>query len=1061
MKNVEDVYPLSPMQQGMLFHTVLDPQAGDYLTQLTGAIDGRATLDAFRNAWHEVIRRHAVLRTGFVWETLDQPLQVVHREAEMPCEEHDWRGQSDIEGAFKNFLADDRAAGFDLSSPPLMRLTVFEVDEERYRFVWTHHHLLLDGWSLPLVMQELFAFAGAAGGGRTMRFPQPRPYRDYIGWLAKQDESATEEYWRKTLTGFRAPTPVGGSAARERSQGRAHGEARRVLSGEANAKLTAAARQRRLTLNTFVQGAWALLLSRYSAENDIVFGATVSGRPAELSGVESMVGLFINTQPVRVNVDRAMRTSEWLDRIQAEQSLARQFEHCRLTSIQGWSEVPRTMPLFESIVVFENYPASAMRPGAESHGVRDIAVVETTNYPIALIAAPGDELELRLNFDRSRFEQGAMERMADHLAALLEEMAADPEARVSELSMMTEIERRRVVHEWNDTATAFPSDRCLHELFAEQAERTPDAAAVAFGDDTLTYAELRRRADRLASALRGRGVGPETLVGIAMDRSPEMVVAVLGVLSAGGAWVPIDVDQPADRMGFVLNDASPKVVVTTRARRGDLPEGIECVDVDDPGVSDEVGAGATPENLAYVIYTSGSTGRPKGVLIEHRGACNLAFAQAKLFGVTAGTRVLQFAAPTFDAAVSEIFVTLLNGGTLVMARREQLIGQDLADLLQDAEIHVVTVPPSVLATLPDVELPRLRTLVVAGEACPAELARRWSEGRSMINAYGPTEATVCATAGPLDDCGRVTIGRPIDNVRVYIVDADLQPVATGVAGELLIGGAGVARGYLRRPELNAERFVADPFAARDGTRVYRTGDRARFLEDGRIEYLGRVDRQVKIRGFRIEPGEVEAALLQHEPVREAVVIDREDTPGHRRLVAYLTSRDGEEIRTRDVRKALQAKLPRYMMPSAFVTLDEIPLTAHGKVDRNALPAPTAIRLELERRSVPPRTSLEQVMANIWQQVLGVERIGVHDNFFDAGGHSLLAMQVASRVREDLAVELPIAAVFGCPTVAGLCDRMLQDGANRGALEATADLLLATAGMTDEELEAFAAAGLAA
>ncbi len=813
-----------------------------------------------------------------------------------------------------------------------------------------------------------------------------------------------------------------------------------------------------------MQGAWALLLHRYSTESDVVFGATVSGRPADLSGVESMVGLFINTQPVRVNVNGEMRTAEWLESIQSEQSRARQFEHCRLTSIQGWSEVPRTMPLFESIVVFENYPASAMRPASESTGVRDIGVVETTNYPLALIAAPGEELELRFNFDRSRFEQAAMERIADHLATLLEAMSANPEARVAELSMMSDSERRLVVDEWNQTSSAFPSDRCLHELFDEQARRTPDAAAVTFEGETLTYADLSRRAARLAGALRRRAVGPEVLVGIALDRSPDMVVAILAVLKAGGAWVPIDVEQPADRIEFVLNDACPKVVVTNGTRRADLPAGFEVVDVNDETVAGDreaTDAEPRPENLAYVIYTSGSSGRPKGVLIEHRGACNLAFAQAKLFGVEQGTRMLQFAAPTFDAAVSEIFVTLLNGGTLVLARREQLIGQDLAEFLRSAAINVVTLPPSVLATLPDTELPELRTLVVAGEACPAELARRWSEGRRMINAYGPTEATVCATAGAMDCRGRVTIGRPIDNVRVYIVDADLKPVATGVPGELLIGGVGVARGYLRRPELNAERFIADPFVARESARVYRTGDRARFLDDGRIEYLGRMDRQVKIRGFRIEPGEIEAALLQHEAVREAVVIDREDTPGHRRLVAYLTSRDGEEIRTREIRKALAAKVPKYMLPSAFVTLDAIPLTPHGKVDRLALPAPGATRLEFERSTVPPRSSLEQVMANIWQHVLGVEKVGVHDNFFDAGGHSLLAMQVASRVREELGVELPIAAVFGCPTVAGLCERMMQDGANRTVLESTADLVLATAGMTDEELEVFAAAGLAA
>ena len=440
MKNVEDIYPLSPMQQGMLFHTLLDPQTGDYLTQLTGTIEGNTTLTAFRDAWREVIRRHAVLRTAFIWETLDQPLQVVHREADLPYAQHDWRRRTDPAGDFDRFLGVDRAAGFDLAVPPLMRLTIFEVDDQVYRFVWTHHHLLLDGWSLPLVMQELFGFAEAARHGRKLSIPIPRPYRDYIGWLAAQDESAAEAYWREALSGFAAPTRFGAVPAPngQRARTRSHAEERRALNRAATAALGSVARQHRLTLNTLVQGAWALLLHHYSAERDLVFGATVSSRPADLGGVESMVGLFINTQPVRVKVDDEIALLPWLESLQAEQTCARQFQHCRLTSIHGWSEVPRTVPLFESIVVFENYPASSMGAAVETMGVRDIGVVETTSYPLALIAAPGHELVFRLNYDRSRFEPGTLARMAEDLMTLLEGIAADPGRRISELPLMNE-----------------------------------------------------------------------------------------------------------------------------------------------------------------------------------------------------------------------------------------------------------------------------------------------------------------------------------------------------------------------------------------------------------------------------------------------------------------------------------------------------------------------------------------------------------------------------------------------------------------------------------------------
>jgi len=1077
MKNVEDIYPLSPMQQGMLFHSLLDPAAGDYLTQLTGTIEGKATLDAFQKAWREVIQRHSVLRTGFVWETLDQPLQVVHRSVELPCLQYDWQERSDWESDFERFLAEDRAAGFDLATPPLMRLTVFEIAPERYRFVWTHHHLLLDGWSLPLVMKELFGFAEGSLSGRRLHLPAPRPYRDYIGWLAAREESAAEEYWRNALAGFSAPTPIGASPmVNGRHSSRKSGELRRSLTPAATAALSAVARAHRLTLNTLVQGAWSLLLHHHSGEPDVVFGATVSGRPAELNGVETMVGLFINTQPVRVRVEGEMATSTWLESLQAQQTQARQFEYCRLTSIHGWSNVPRTMPLFESIVVFENYPASALGAAIETMGIRDIGVVETTNYPLALIAAPGHELELRLNYDPSRFDALTIERMARHLTTLLEAISTNADCRVSELPIMSEAEERLLVHDWNQTEAPYPQDRCLAYLFHDQVERTPEAVAVSFDGQALTYAELNERAGRIASALQKRGAGPEVLVGIALDRSPEMIAAIFGVLKAGAAWLPIAVDQPADRIAFILNDARPNTVVTRGYLRAQLPltaEPFEVLDLDELESAREAMPLAPspslvrPTNLAYVIYTSGSTGRPKGVMIEQRGAANLAFAQAKLFGVSAGTRVLQFAAPTFDAAVSEILVTLLNGGTLVLARREQLLGPDLAGLLRDGEIQVVTLPPSVLATVPEGEFPALRTLVVAGEACPVDLAKRWSTGRRMINAYGPTEATVCATTGECDGLGRITIGRPMENVRVYIVDANLRPAPIGVPGELLIGGAGVARGYLGRTELTSERFIPDPFVPMDGARLYRTGDRARYLADGRIEYVGRTDRQVKIRGFRIEPGEIETALTELESVREAVVLDRENSPGHRSLVAFLTTHNGAAPGNRELRKALQAKLPRYMVPSAFVIVDQLPLTAHGKIDRVALlklqgrGEEARARLELEKSQAAPRNAVEQVLSNIWQPILNLESIGIRENFFELGGHSLLAMQVASRVREDFGIDLPIAAVFSSPTVAGLAECLLRDPVNRPLVERTAKLILNTANMSDDELEALLSSDLAA
>jgi amino acid adenylation domain-containing protein/non-ribosomal peptide synthase protein (TIGR01720 family) len=749
------------------------------------------------------------------------------------------------------------------------------------------------------------------------------------------------------------------------------------------------------------------LLARYSGQQEIIIGSPIAGRTS--AELERLIGFFVNTLVLRTDLAGDPSFRELLARVRentlgayAHQDVP--FE--MLVDVLAPERSRNRNPLFQAGFVLQNAPL----PALELPGLR--AQVEesdsgTSKFDLTLVTQETAEgLAVCFEYSTDLFDESTIARMSEHLKTLLSAIANDPERRISELPLMTAQELNTVVREWNHTETPFLANSCLHDLFLDQVRRTPDSVALEFGDQHLSYAELNARANRIAGALTKLGFGPESLAAIALPRSTEMIAAILGALKAGGAWMPVAVDQPADRIAFMLNDACPQVIISNSEERGRLPQAAQrfrALDIDDAAVKNENDAvtphGAKAGNLAYVIYTSGSTGRPKGVMVEHRGACNLAFAQAKLFGISAGTRVLQFAAPTFDAAVSEIFVTLVNGGTLVLARREQLIGQDLAELLKQAEVEVATVPPSILATLPEAELPKLRTLVTAGEACPAELARRWSAGRDMINAYGPTEATVCATAGNVDGNGRITIGRPIDNVRVYIVDAMLRPVPIGVAGELLIGGAGVARGYLQRPELTHERFVMDPFSGETDSRLYRTGDRARFLEDGSIEYLGRSDRQMKIRGFRIEPGEIEAALLGQSPVREAIVIDREDTPGHRRLVAYVTARDNSEIRAAELRASLAGVLPEYMLPSAIVVLPALPLTAHGKIDRPALPAPERGDARKATGDAEARTATEQRFAEIWRQVLGVSEIGVNDNFFELGGDSILTIQVVTRARE--------------------------------------------------------------
>ena len=671
------------------------------------------------------------------------------------------------------------------------------------------------------------------------------------------------------------------------------------------------------------------------------------------------------------------------------------------------------------------------------------------------------EITGTVEFNRGVFARPSVERFAAHVVQALHEALKDTSRKVSELQVLTEAERRQLLVEWNDTEATYPQDRCVHELFEAQAERTPDAPAVSFAAQRLTYRELDERANQLAHRLQKLGVGPETLVAVYMRRSPEMVVGLLGILKAGGAYLPLDPTYPAERLAFMLADSRASVILTQQELAGRLPTHgarLVCLEAEAEAVAAESAArprsGATADNLAYVIYTSGSTGRPKGVLIQHLGVCNLSTAQASTFNVGPQDRVLQFASLSFDASAFEIVMALLKGATLCLENQDSLLlSQTLIQALREHEITNATLPPSVLASLPEESLPTLQTLIVAGEACPAELVARWADGRRFFNAYGPTEATVWATvARCLDATRKPPIGRPIPNTQIYILDADGQPVPVGLPGELHIGGPGLARGYLNRPELTAERFVPNAFSREAGARLYKTGDLARYLPDGEVEFLGRIDEQVKLRGYRIELGEIEAVLGQLPGVQEAVVLAREDVAGEKRLVAYVVAGAEQAPKMSDLRSALRERLPEYMVPAFFVFLDEMPLTTSGKVNRRALPAPEQFRQELALDYVEPRTPVEATVAGIWAEVIGIERVGVYDNFFELGGHSLLATQLVSRVREAFNVELPLKAFFSIePTVARLTELIEELQLEQSSDDEIAGMLAELDKLSDEEV----------
>ncbi len=1065
MRTIEDTYALTPLQQGMLFHSLRDRCAGAYLVQMACTFVKDLNIPAFRRSWERVVARHPILRTDFRWEGpstrlragLDEPLQEVHSRVELPLEAQDWRGLSaqEQEARLGAYLQDDRRRGFDLGQAPLLRLALFRAGEDRHRFVWTFHHILLDGRSILDVLKEVSVFYEAFCQGRDLQHPLPRPYRDHVAWVQGQDLRRAEAHWRELLRGFASPTHIPVAPPSERRQeGRGGRELR--LSASATAALQGLAREHDITLNTALQGAWALLLSRYSGEEDVVFGAIRACRHSTAEGAESMVGLLINTLPVRVRVPPQAGLLPWLKDLRAQHLAIRAFENTPLDRVQEWSDVPAGTPLVESLVMFENYEWDALLRTVEGGlAYREARFLENPSYPITVAGHAAPELLVKINYDRSRFDESTIVRMLGHLRTLLEGIASAPHRRLADLQMLTEDEQRQLLVAWNRTGADTPRDRCVHELFAAWAERTPEALAVAGGGRRLTYGELNAHANRLAHRLRALGVGPEVPVGLCLEPSPEAVVGMLGVLKAGGAYVPLDPEDARERLAFMLQDTRVPALLTRQGLLPKLPESaarVICLDKGPEGATPEPAnpdGGAQPDSLAYIIYTSGSTGTPKGVEVRHAGLANLIAWHQRAYGVTPADRASQTARLAFDASVWEIWPYLTAGASVHIPDRETRTSpQRIVAWLAAERITLCFLStPLAEAALEEQwsEDLALRALLTGGDRLH-RISRKAFPFR-IVNHYGPTEYTVvttCAQVSPEDR--KPPIGRPIANTRLYVLDLHMRPVPVGVPGELYIGGDGLARGYLHRPELTAERFVPDPFGVSPDARLYRTGDRVRYRPDGNLEFLGRMDQQVKIRGFRVEPGEIEAALVRHAGVREAAVVAREGVSGQR-LVAYVVPA-GAPPGPDELRAFLQEKLPAYMVPQAFVRLDSLPLTANGKVDRRRLPAPDDSGLP----SPEPRSPVERALAAVWAEVLGVERVGVHDNFFDLGGHSLLATRLVSRLCAEFGAELPLQALFDAPTVAELALALTRRRAGETDREDLERLLAELEGLSDEEAE---------
>ncbi|HEY2511451.1 MAG TPA: amino acid adenylation domain-containing protein, partial [Polyangiaceae bacterium] len=1044
--NVQDVYPLAPAQEGILFHHLMDAERDAYVVSNVFAFDSRARLDAFVAAWQAVMDRHDILRTAIVWEGLPEPVQVVWRSAPMPVEEHQFDpAMGDVVGQLRARF-DARRSRLDVTQAPMMQShAAYDAAHERWLLLMLNHHLVDDNTTLKLIFAEVQAHLE----GRADELPPALPFRNFVA-QARLGSSREEHkaFFGAMLGDVDAPTAPYGLLDVQ-GDGVGIGEARREVSADTTRRLRAQARALGVSAASLCHLAWGLVVARTTGREDVVFGTVLFGRLQGLKGADRALGLFINTLPLRLRVDG---TSVETSARRAHELLAElvRHEHASLALAQRCSAVPAPAPLFTSLLNYRHIEPLSAEALESWEGMSRIEGEERTNYPLTLsVDDLGQTLSLAAQAAAPIDAGRVCALMHTALDALVTALEATPGAPLASLDALPEEERQLHVVAWNQTAAAYPQHRAVHELFEEQARRHPEAVAVLDGTGrTVSYADLDRRGNQVARALVRMGVGVGTIVGLCVERSIDAFVGILGILKAGGAYLPLDADYPAERLAFMLADSGVGHVVTHRSVESRLPPtDAKTLSLSSDSLADEasapLGRTARPDDLAYVIYTSGSTGQPKGALLRHRGLCNLATGQIHAFDLGPGRRVLQFASLNFDASVWEMAMALCSGASLCIAPRERLFDAGgLQELLREWAIDTALLPPSILPTLTPEELPALATLLVGGEACPTALASRWAVGRRLFNAYGPTEATVyAAIAECKDGVLPPIIGRPIGNARLYIVDRQLRPVPIGVPGELLIGGVPVGRGYLRRPELTGEKFVADSFApaGEEGARLYRTGDLVRHRSDGKLEYLGRLDHQVKIRGYRIELGEIEARLGTHPGIKDCVVVVREER-GDRRLVAYVVADATRSPTPEELRVHLAEVLPEYMVPGVYVTLPALPLTPNGKVDRQALPAPDSE--QGERDHVAPVTAEESALCAIWSEVLGVPRVGTRDDFFELGGDSIQSIQIVSRAASrglrlsarDLFVQRTIAAV------APLVTRIVAPAAAQGPVIGPAPLL---------------------
>ncbi|MEM6252544.1 MAG: amino acid adenylation domain-containing protein [Cyanobacteria bacterium P01_D01_bin.156] len=1048
--SVQDIYPLSPTQQGMLFHSLYGPKSGAYIVQVGYTLKGNLDRDAFSSAWQNLIDRHTILRTAFVWENLESPVQVVGQKAVLPISWLDWQDMGDSQQQLSTWLEADRQQGFTLSTAPLMRLAVMQLSTNCYRIVWTHHHILLDGWSLPILLQEWMVYYQSACCQKVPQLEPAYAYRDHIVWLQQQDLNQAKQFWKEQLAGITTPTHLGIDRSKSGNSQAIFKQQSFALSTELTQTFRAFAKQHRLTLSTLIQGAWAKILSCYSGESPVIYGLACSGRSNSGVANDSRIGLFINTLPMVVRADANQVLLPWLQEIQAQQLAIQSYDHTPLVEIQAVSNLSKTLPLFETVVVFENYPIQSRQKTGDLE-LTDVSIAEQTNYPLALFAVATDTLQLKLLYDSGRFSEAAINRLVGHLQTALKEMVQERTYNIEDISLLSSIEKEQLL-EYGCSLSDRTPEQSIHAAFSHQVSQTPDATAIIFNGESISYDILNKRANQLAHYLQQQGIVSGSLIGICTKRSIDMVVALLAILKAGCAYVPLDPMYPTARLRHATEDAGIEWVISHESTVSVVTE-LDVKPINLNQVATTLANLSTIEPakqhdldaLAYVIYTSGSTGKPKGVAIQHHSLSNLLGAMARRLHIKASDTLMSVTTLAFDIAALELFLPLISGARLLLASDEMV--RDSHQLIAHLDaygIDIMQATPATWRLLINTGWSGQSGLKIlcGGEALDLELAKKLiSRGEEVWNVYGPTETTIWSSALELSSehltGSAVPIGHPIDNTQFYVLDSQQQSVPMGVAGELYIGGMGLAQGYWNRPELTAERFVEVCLDSRGAEEqrsrgageqgrtpitLYKTGDRVRYREDGTLDYLGRFDQQTKLRGYRIELGEIETAIAAHTSVNQAVAAIQGDQPEEQRLVAYITLTNGSdrENLARELRSYLTPLLPTYMIPSAYQILDVFPLTPNGKVDRKALP--------LVQKSVTtnqPKTSLERTLAEVWQSLLKLDSVGIHDNFFEVGGHSLLVVNAQNQIRQKLDVEISLMDLFQYPTLSTLANYINQ------------------------------------